>query len=136
MEREDVEALATSLYRIPKTVEKFAERYVISEPHARGVDFSRQLGLMERAVATVFEMVTGLRAGATLVEIKQLNANMQKIESDADDVMLELIEALFQPGYPALQAVVVKDLFELNEKTVDRCRDAGNIITRVVLKSS
>src|SRR5262245_12149118 len=29
MEREDIESLAESLYKIPKTVEKFAERYRI-----------------------------------------------------------------------------------------------------------
>ena len=30
MEREDIEALADTLYKIPKTVEKFAERFIIS----------------------------------------------------------------------------------------------------------
>jgi response regulator RpfG family c-di-GMP phosphodiesterase len=42
MEREDIEALADSLYRIPKTVEKFAERYIISSAQVGDVDFSRQ----------------------------------------------------------------------------------------------
>ena len=136
MEREDIEALADALYKIPKTVEKFAERYLISAGQVRDVEFSRQLNLMERAINTVLEMVKALREGLDLARVKQLNANIQKIESDADDVILELIGQLYAPGYPPLKRIIVKDLFELNEKVVDRCRDAGNVITRVVLKIS
>jgi hypothetical protein len=32
--------------------------------------------------------------------------------------------------------IVLRDLFELLEKVIDRCRDAGNVIFRIVLKSS
>jgi hypothetical protein len=99
MEREDIEALAETLY-------------------------------------TVLQMVKALRAGTDIAGIKQLNANIQKIESDADDLILELIGRLYVPGFPPLKGVIVKDLFELNEKVVDRCRDAGNVITRVVLKNT
>ena len=89
MEREDIEALADSLYRIPKTVEKFAERFVIAVAHVGDVDLSRQLDFMERGCDKVHRMIAGLRSGMSLSELKQLNADIQKIESDADDVMLE-----------------------------------------------
>ena len=136
MEREDIEALADSLYRIPKTVEKFAERFTISAQYVEEVDFSRQIDLMERGCEKVAKMIQGLRNGMLLAEFKQLNADIQKIESDADDLILELIAQLYQPGFPKLKAVILKDLFELNEKVVDRCRDAGNVIVRVVLRNS
>jgi uncharacterized protein Yka (UPF0111/DUF47 family) len=35
-----------------------------------------------------------------------------------------------------VQVVVIKDLYELMEKVVDRCRDAGNIVLQIVLKNS
>jgi uncharacterized protein Yka (UPF0111/DUF47 family) len=35
-----------------------------------------------------------------------------------------------------LQVLALKELHELLEKTVDRCRDAGNTITYIVLKHS
>lgn len=136
LDREDISALASVLYRVPKTVEKFAERYVIGFEHVRDVDFHRQLALMERAVKVVLEMVRSLGSGKDLATVKQLNANIQKIESDADDLVLELMAQLYAPDYPALKAIIVRDLFELNEKVVDRCRDAGNVITRVALKNS
>ena len=35
-----------------------------------------------------------------------------------------------------VQAMFLKDLFELLEKVTDRCRDAGNTIMAIVLKST
>ena len=35
-----------------------------------------------------------------------------------------------------LQVIVLKDLYELLEKVIDRCRDAGNVISHIVLKNS
>jgi len=32
--------------------------------------------------------------------------------------------------------IILKDLYELLEKVVDRCRDAGNVISQIVLKNT
>src|SRR5687767_5120622 len=118
MEREDIQALGDSLYRVPKTVDNFAHRYLICATRIEGVDFSRQIELMQRGCNTVAQMLRGLRERIELADLKQLNANMQKIESDADDLMLELIGGLFDPAVPTLRAIIIKDLVELNEKVV------------------
>ena len=136
MEREDIEALAESLYKIPKTVEKFAERYSLVADRLADVDFSRQVSLMEMAVNLVLQMVQALRAGRNLGGIKTLQIKLQKVESDADDVLLEMEQRFYQPGFPPLTAIIMKDLLALNEKVVDRCRDAGNVISQVLLKNS
>lgn len=136
MEREDTDELSESLYRIPKTVDNFAHRYLAAAAQVADVDFSRQMDLMERGCNTVAKMIRGLRDGIGVGELKQLNANMQKIESYADDLMLEMIGSVFEPGIPTLKAIIIKDLVELNEKVVDRCRDAGNVMVRVALKNT
>ncbi|MDB6119319.1 MAG: phosphate transport regulator, partial [Verrucomicrobiaceae bacterium] len=46
LEREDIESIANSLYKIPKTVEKFAERYIIFSDRLRDVSWDRHLDLM------------------------------------------------------------------------------------------
>jgi hypothetical protein len=136
MEREDIEALAESLYKIPKTVEKFAERYLLVAGQIRDVEFTGQVGLMEEAVSLVLNMVQALREGRNLPGIKALQVRLQKVESDADDLLLELMRAFYQPGFPPLKAVILRDLYALNEKVVDRCRDAGNVISHVILKNA
>ena len=39
LEREDIEALSLALYKIPKTAEKFCEKYILCQNHILGVDF-------------------------------------------------------------------------------------------------
>jgi uncharacterized protein Yka (UPF0111/DUF47 family) len=136
LEREDIEALAEALYKIPKTVEKFAERYLLTLDQVREFDFTRQLVLMEEATKSVLEMVEAFRAGAGVAEIKRLDARIQRLENEADDVILQFVRRLYDPSRPTLQGIILKDLIELNEKVVDRCRDASTVIARVVLKTS
>src|SRR6266487_3440439 len=57
MEREDIEALAEALYKIPKTVEKFAERFLLVADKVEDIDFSRQVGMLEQAIHLVLQMV-------------------------------------------------------------------------------
>ncbi|HXI50229.1 MAG TPA: DUF47 family protein [Candidatus Saccharimonadales bacterium] len=136
MEREDIESLAVALYKIPKTTEKFAERYRITADKLQDVDFTRQTRLMESAVHLVLRMVQALRSGRGLGSIKTLQTELQAVESEADDVLLDLERKFYERGFPTLKAIILKDLFSLNEKVVDRCRDAGNVISHVLLKNS
>ncbi|HXJ57110.1 MAG TPA: pit accessory protein [Verrucomicrobiae bacterium] len=134
LEREDIESLAEALYKIPKTVEKFAERYLLTIDHVRDFEFTRQLVLLEEGVRSVLEMVQAFRAGAGVAEITRLDARIQRLEREADQVSLEMVQRLYQPGFPTVRGIALKDLIELNEKAVDRCRDASTVIARVVIK--
>ncbi|MGA2854108.1 MAG: DUF47 family protein [Verrucomicrobiota bacterium] len=136
LEREDIEALCNALYRIPKTVEKFGERTLLAPHHVRGVNFSRQVELLDQATDCVVQMVKCLRKGGNLEEIKALNDRLQQIEGEADDAIMELYRDLFSGKHDAVKVIVLKDLYELLEKVVDRCRDAGNVISHIVLKNS
>ena len=58
LEREDIEGLSSALYKIPKTVEKFCERVLLAPHFVRGIDFSTQISLLERATEVAGEFVT------------------------------------------------------------------------------
>ena len=136
IEREDIEDLSNALYKIPKTVEKFTERILLAPQHVRGMDFSTQIGLLERATEHVCEMVTSLRAGMNLEKIKDLNDKLQYLEGEADKHMMSLYKDLYSGKYDAIKVIALKDLYELLEKIIDRCRDAGNVLAHIVLKNS
>lgn len=136
LEREDIQALATALYKIPKTVEKFAERYLTCASMLTNADFSRHAYLMEQATEHVVAMVKCLRSRVHLEEVKDLNGRLQQVEGDADKLMLELLKDLYGGKHEGLQVLALKDLYELLEKIIDRCRDAGNVVTHIVLKNS
>lgn len=136
LEREDIETLSYAMYRICKTIEKFAERFNLAPQRLEGVDFSRQTDLMERATETLSQMVRLLRKTPPLETIKEMNDRLQAIEGEADDVMLDLLRGVYGGQYEPLQAMMVRDLYDLLEKVIDRCRDAGNVMSHIVLKNS
>ncbi len=136
LEREDIEALSTALYKIPKTVEKFGERLLLSQSYLRAELFSRQATLLEQATDTVRQMVRQLRQRPHLDEIKEENDRLHHYEGEADKLILDVLRDLYSGKYEALQAIVLRDLYELLEKVIDRCRDAGNIIFQIMLKNS
>ncbi len=136
LEREDIEALANALYKIPKTVEKIAERLLICSARLTGVDFSRQIKLMDSAAEVVLIMVVELRKKMHLERVKDLNDKIQQVEGEADKLVVECLRALYTTEKDAVMVVILKDLYDLMEKVVDRCRDAGNVVANIVLKNS
>jgi uncharacterized protein len=136
LEREDIEALSNALYKIPKTVEKFGERVRLAPRHVDGVDFSHQINLLEQATELVVQLVKSLRGGNNLERVKELNDKLQVLEGEADDHMMILYRDLFNNHQDPVRVIVLKDLYELLEKIIDRCRDAGNVIAHVTLKNS
>ncbi len=135
LEREDIEALSNVLYKIPKTVEKFAERYILCAPRVRDVKFDTQITMLEEAIQIVVTMLKGLKKN-DLASISAQNSRLQQIEGDADKLMLDHFRVLYSGSLDPLTALALKDLHEIMEKVFDRCRDAGNVISHVVLKNS
>ena len=136
LEREDIEELSNALYKIPKMIDKFTTRVLVAPQYVRGVDFSKQIHLLGRATDIVLELVKSLRSGMNLEKVKELNDQLQFLESEADTHMMSLYKELFSGKHEALQVIALKDLYELLEKVIDRCRDAGNVIAHIALKHS
>jgi len=136
LEREDIEALSTVLYKIPKTAEKFMERYQISSDKVATVDFTRHASMLDEAAGLVVEMIHTLRKGMDIVRMKELNDRMQTIEGDADKLMLECLKDLYNGSHDALFVVIVSNLYDLLEKVFDRCRDVGNVAKQIAYKNS
>ena len=136
LEREDIEALSLALYRIPKMVEKIVERLSIYPGRLPREGFVRQAQLLGQAAEAVVFMVKQLRHGSNMEKISEANEKLQFAEGEADKYMLGLIKDLYQGSYDAKETVILQDLFEMVEKAVDRCRDAGNVVFQIVLKYS
>ena len=136
LDREDIEALSLALYRIPKIVEKLVERLSIYPGRLPREGFQRQAVLLGQAAEAVVFMVKQLRNGAKMNGIQEANERLQFAEGEADKVMLGLLKDLYQGPYDAKETMILQELFEMTEKAVDRCRDAGNVVFQIVLKYS
>jgi hypothetical protein len=136
LEREDIEALSHALYKIPKTAEKFGERYVLAGSAARELDLLRHADLLEQASSLIVPMVKELRSGVELQKVKHQHLQLQQIEGEGDKLMLQSLHLLFEQKTDPFAVMLLKDLLELLEKTLDRCRDAGNVVFSIILKHS
>ena len=58
----------------------------------------------------------------------------EHVEGEADKLIMELLKDLYSGQHDPLRVIMLRDLYDLLEKVVDRCRDAGNVLSQIVLK--
>ena len=61
---------------------------------------------------------------------------LRAIEVEADRLMLELYRELYAGKYDPIQTFMVHDFYEILEKAIDRCREAGVVTYQIVLKNN
>ena len=102
----------------------------------RAIAAGFRLHVLEQAAVVVEVMVKQLRPRSHGEQIKDEYDKLQAIEGDADKLMNEQLRALYHGETDARAVVFWKDVFELLERAVDRCRDAGYVVFHVALKYS
>jgi uncharacterized protein Yka (UPF0111/DUF47 family) len=135
IEREDIESLGSALYKIPKQVEKFADRYSLAVKHLEGIDFAPRAAMLEQAASVVVDMVHELQK-MNIDRMTALNDKLRALENEADRLMLELYRDIYSGRLDNLQMFLLKEFFEILEKAIDRCREAGVVAYQIVLKNS
>ena len=135
IEREDIEALGSALYKIPKQIEKFADRYSLATEHLAHIDFAPRAAMLEQAAQVVVDMVHELQK-MNIDRMTGLNEKLRAIENEADRLMLELYRDIYSGRLDNLQMFLLKEFFEILEKAIDRCREAGVVAYQIVLKNS
>ncbi|RMH93608.1 pit accessory protein [Lysobacter pythonis] len=135
IEREDIESLGSALYKIPKQVERFADRYDLARHRLEDIDFAPRAAMLEQASAVVVEMVKALRS-MKLEPMSQLNQRLRVLEMEADRLILELHREIYSGRMDAADMFLLKEFFEILEKAIDRCREAGVVAYQIVLKNS
>lgn len=136
LDRDDIEAMNSALYEIPKTVERFAERYVLVVQRLGDVDFTPQTKILVECTQVLVDMIEELRNGFRIGLMSKLQDRLQALEAEADQLLLEPYRELYSTATNPIRVVLAKDLFEIMEKAIDDCRDVGNIVYAVVLKNS
>ena len=91
--------------------------------------------MLEQASGVVVEMVRELRH-LNIDRMTALNEKLRAIENEADRLMLELYRDIYSGKLDSLQMFLLKEFFEILEKAIDRCREAGVVAYQIVLKNS
>src|SRR3546814_1326911 len=129
------ESLGSALYHIPKQIEKFAYRYSLALQHLEHIDFAPRAAMLEQAASVVADMIHELKR-MDLDRMSVLNEKLRSLENEADRFMLELYRDIYSGQLDHLQMFLLKEFFEILEKAIDRCREAGVVAYQIVLKHS
>jgi hypothetical protein len=92
--------------------------------------------MLEDATSLVVEIVDQVSKTGNLEVVRKLNDSLHRIETEADQLEISLLKELYGKKEDALRIILVKDLYDLLEKSIDRCRDVGNIVMHITLKNS
>jgi uncharacterized protein Yka (UPF0111/DUF47 family) len=68
--------------------------------------------------------------------MKKLNDQLRVLEAEADRLILELHRDIYSGRLDAGEMFLLKEFFEILEKAIDRCREAGVVAYSIALKNS
>ena len=130
---EEIEALSYALHGITELSERLVERLSVYPRSLPDEIFQRQSTLLKDAVKAVGLMVRQLREQWNLETIQASQDRIQAAEDDVDGVLLTVLQELNREAYDLRELVILKQVHETIEEAIDRCRDAGNAVQRIVL---
>ncbi len=136
IEREDLETVASCLYRVPKKAENFAELCSVVWRFLDGMDLTVPLQMLESAARVVREMVQALAASTNPTEVKGLDNRLSQIEADASAVINSSLRRLYEPGGDPLQEIAIHDACRALTVCFEAVRSSGRAIAHVSLKNS
>lgn len=135
-DREDIQNLASDLYKIPKTIEKIKDRLSMHDIASQGGDFSRQVALIVQEADAMEEMIRELATGKNNTKVVARANILQELEHKGDAILSELLVSLFRDTTNPRDLILRKDIYDMLERVIDRYRDASDVALQIVLKHS
>jgi len=135
LDREDIYELTSRLDDVLDYVDAVAKRLVtfkVSSVTSHAIELGRIIVRSSEEVAVGIALLRDLSKSEAI--IRQC-AKINQLENDADQVMRDALNDLFDGGArDALEVIKWKDLYEHLEIATDKCEDVANIIEAVLVK--
>jgi uncharacterized protein Yka (UPF0111/DUF47 family) len=133
IDREDIHALSTALDDVVDFIEAIASAVVM-------YGLQEYTPFMRMFAGVIQQMSVELDVFVpTLDRPKDLGTHLVKLhelEREGDEIYRAAIADLFR-GTPAVPSVIIlKDVYEDLEATVDRCQHVGDLVERIVIKNT
>ncbi len=134
-DREDIQSFSSTLYKIPKTIEKV--RDLLEFHNVTDIrDLIPQADLILEETEAMKSMVESLIKGPKTEEIMQKAALLDALETRGDDILSHLLADLLRNTQDARTLILKKEAYDILERVIDRYRDAAAIALQIVLKNS
>lgn len=134
-DREDMQELATTLYKIPKRANKIKSRLMAYDvgPHADRLMIFLDIALEQ---ATALEtMIEDFNAHRN-TRVQVMGQRIHELEDKSDDLLAQHLTALTDQNIDIKDFILMKNIFDLLEKMTDAFRDASDLAMRISMKHS
>lgn len=134
LDREDIYGLATALDSILNLIDASAQRFVMYRVEQPTTEAKELAFIIVRCCHTLSSALNHL--GKRHDDIHEQCVELNALENEADNVCREAISRLFDEETDPIQLIKWKEIYEILERTTDRCEDAANILESVVVKNA
>lgn len=134
-DREDMQELATTLYKIPKRANKIKSRlmaYDVAAHRDRLMVFLNIALEQATALETMIEDFNEHR----MTRVHAMGQRIHELEDKSDDLLAQHLTALTDQNINIKDFILMKNIFDLLEKMTDAFRDASDLAMRITLKHS
>jgi predicted phosphate transport protein (TIGR00153 family) len=133
IDREDIHALVTTLDDVVDFIEALASavvRYGVQEytPHMRL--FAGVIQQMTQELDVLVPAVDRPR------DIKDHLVKLHQLEREGDEIYREATAQLFSGSFGVQSVIMMKDIYDDLENTIDRCEHVGDLVERIVIKNT
>lgn len=135
-DREDIHTLVSSLDDIVDYIHGSAKRIDLYKISEMTPSMAKLAELILQGSEELHQAVIGLKDMKNPGRIKEACVKINSIENHADDVFDMTIAQLFEDEKDAVKIIKVKEVLSALETATDKCEDAANAISSILIKYS
>jgi uncharacterized protein len=135
-DREDIQALASALDDVIDYIHGFTKRIDIYKIEVMSPAMIKLSELIFKGAQELNVAVCELKSMKNTSNIKEACIKINSIENHADDVFNSAIGRLFEEEKDAIKLIKIKELLSVLETATDKCEDAANILTTILVKTT
>ncbi len=135
IDHEDISALASAFDDVLDNIDGTATRLVLYEIEKPEEDMIRLAEVILKQATELNTAICGLRNINNPKEIERRCIEVNRLENIADDIYKNSVAKLFKRK-DAIEIMKLKEVYERLEFATDKCEDAANVISDIVVKNS
>jgi predicted phosphate transport protein (TIGR00153 family) len=135
IDHEDISGLASAFDDVLDYIDGTAARFVLYEIKKPEENMIKIAEVIVKQANELNLAICGLRNIKNPEEIEKRCIEVNRLENVADDIYKKSVAALFKQK-DAIEIMKLKEIYERLEFATDKCEDAANVISDIVVKNS
>jgi len=135
IDHEDISALASAFDDVLDSIDGTATRLVLYEIKRPDENMIKMAEVLLKQTSELNTALSGLRNLKYAKEIEKRCIEVNRLENIADDLYKTSVARLFKLK-DAIEIMKLKEVYERLEFATDKCEDAANVISDIVVKNT